>query len=1213
MTETEIKDLLPKLIDKTDRSYVAVQKLGAVLHKTLISEERKNPPGRRIKNIAITGPYGSGKSSIIQTLERDYPMFNYLNLSLATLRADGTSTKFSDSKNVENDTAEVSIHANKSEEHKDYTSQDQQYEILNRRIEYSILQQIIYKEETKKVPNSRLRRIRHFDRKELKIYGISVIVFLLCFFIVFEPAWFRVETFYSIFNFGSFNVLFDLICVIIMTVEFYFLIRKLIQAYSNSKLNKLNLKDGEIELKETSIFNKHLDEILYFFQVTPYNVVVIEDVDRFGTTDIFLKLRELNQLINESNVIKRPVVFLYAVKDDLFKDEDRVKFFDYLITVIPTINPSNSKDILKSELAERGYVNFSDDDISEIGFFIQDKRLLVNIVNEYDQYHQRLVKENDNLDCTKLLGMIVYKNFFPRDFAQLHRREGMVYKFMSLKDKFITYALNDINKREKEIEELLESSKRDSHLKIEELRSFFIEVLCRHLQGSKVNTIKLENHSYAPSEIINNDEIFGNLLKQKTLNYNYSNYNSNYNYNRTDSIDVNALYIESGFEKRLRALELHLDQERYLSIKRNIQSERLGISSQRIASILEKYSIAETDEYKNLNLPPLIDVFIRRGYINEDYYDYISYFYEGMISISDRDILIDIKRQKKGDYLKHIDHIDNFTKELKYHNFTSDAILYVELLDYLIVSETNPNKDFLLLFYKRINRKQAPLSFLSTYYLKGKHPSEVFSKFISSNTLSSWSQVQKHPNTSERESLLCAWLKYTEYPVNGGIQQWINQNYSFIAQNSDEIGEDIIIKICENSEFEKLENGNSLVLSVAVKHRSYALNSNNIGVIIAFLDNGDFDDSNITLTKIRTTQNQDFIEFIEDNIIEVFPLFSIANKTENVESLTWLLNQDNLNEAALDQYLEGQTNPLPSLENIKQERWHLILKNYLIHPSWDALQQYMSFIGRFDEYLFNYIDKFAKQLGDISFGSDDDMESMFFREIFLNSNISSKSIQWLTRVFSGNSFNGDNELANLDSERLQWFLNNNMLLFTENNSQILKGTEIFADYLIKYKIDFLENITQEYLKNPKVVITLLDSLKLKDEERSIIIKNIPDSLVFNNQSLANRVVRYISKYDQLENSPSYYISLLQIAAINDDSIKVATSIIDNEVFDLEVCNNILKALGEPYSDLTDASKNPKFKLTTLNKRLLEAVKSRRIITSYKPYKEDQIRAFHGRK
>lgn len=137
-------------------------------------------------------------------------------------------------------------------------------------------------------------------------------------------------------------------------------------------LSKINLKDGEIELKaqekETSIFNRHLDEIIYFFQSTEYNVVIIEDLDRFNTADIYLKLRELNQLINDSKEIGRHIVFIYAVKDDVFKDTQRAKFFDYISTVIPFINPSNSKDKLKEELRIRGYEDIPDDDLEEIAF-----------------------------------------------------------------------------------------------------------------------------------------------------------------------------------------------------------------------------------------------------------------------------------------------------------------------------------------------------------------------------------------------------------------------------------------------------------------------------------------------------------------------------------------------------------------------------------------------------------------------------------------------------------------------------------------------------------------------------------------------------------------------------------------------------------------------------------------------------------------------------
>ena len=89
MSENNINNLLPALIDKSDKAYVAVDELGRVLKGTLGRDSDEVSTGRRIKNVAITGPYGSGKSSIIQTLEHDFPQFKYLNISLATLREIG--------------------------------------------------------------------------------------------------------------------------------------------------------------------------------------------------------------------------------------------------------------------------------------------------------------------------------------------------------------------------------------------------------------------------------------------------------------------------------------------------------------------------------------------------------------------------------------------------------------------------------------------------------------------------------------------------------------------------------------------------------------------------------------------------------------------------------------------------------------------------------------------------------------------------------------------------------------------------------------------------------------------------------------------------------------------------------------------------------------------------------------------------------------------
>lgn len=52
-------------------------------------------------------------------------------------------------------------------------------------------------------------------------------------------------------------------------------------------------------------------------------------------------------------------------------------------------------------------------------------RLLKNIYNEYRIYYDRI--QGTELSCNKLLGMIIYKNLFPRDFSELQLGKGQYF------------------------------------------------------------------------------------------------------------------------------------------------------------------------------------------------------------------------------------------------------------------------------------------------------------------------------------------------------------------------------------------------------------------------------------------------------------------------------------------------------------------------------------------------------------------------------------------------------------------------------------------------------------------------------------------------------------------------------------------------------------------------------------------------------------------
>lgn len=506
-----IDTLLPKKINKSEASYKSVTELNDALS---IAEKE------HIRNIALTGPFGSGKSSVLITLMEDFANeHKFLPISLATLQANEEQIDYDESEKRSSDEKEPKPSKSTDAE------KEKRIENLNRKIEYSILQQIIYREETRTVPNSRFRKIVHLSNRELIRYPLCCVLTLVCFLILFEPNFARVDSLYDFFSWGSiWNTIFDLAASAWLLFVLYVIARYVFKSYGNSKLNKLNLKEGEIEvIEDNSIFNKHLDEILYFFQVTNYNVVIIEDLDRFGTPNIFLKLRELNQLINESKIVGRHITFIYAIKDDIFKDEERTKFFDFITTVIPVINPSNSKDKLKSALEAKGCGNdnICDEDLSEMAFFIQDMRILTNIVNEYKQYRDKLCEASDfHLNKTKLLGMIVYKNYYPQDFALLHRRDGKIYKCISSKSNFISLALKAIEEYENDLSEKEQIFKQDANLSKTDLRRLFLFKLWDKL-SYKPFSVYIKDACYSFEQIAKNEVYFDNLLTTNQISYKY--------------------------------------------------------------------------------------------------------------------------------------------------------------------------------------------------------------------------------------------------------------------------------------------------------------------------------------------------------------------------------------------------------------------------------------------------------------------------------------------------------------------------------------------------------------------------------------------------------------------------------------------------------------------------------------------------------------------
>lgn len=215
------------------------------------------------------------------------------------------------------------------------------------------------------------------------------------------------------------------------------------------------------------IFNKYMDDVLYLLNNSGSDVYVFEDIDRFNDSiEIFEKLRELNNLANDCRSKKlSPLRFFYLVREDLFiTPEDRVKFFDFIIPVIPFADPDGNYFELKRALHNQG-LETSDLFTYEIASFIPDSRALAEVVNEAKHYKEHIFHDADKPltknEAEHFVAIIVYKVVFPTDFSNFQRDKGYVAELLKKRDAIIKERIERIEERKKRLEkEILDIEER---------------------------------------------------------------------------------------------------------------------------------------------------------------------------------------------------------------------------------------------------------------------------------------------------------------------------------------------------------------------------------------------------------------------------------------------------------------------------------------------------------------------------------------------------------------------------------------------------------------------------------------------------------------------------------------------------------------------------------------------------------------------------------
>jgi hypothetical protein len=796
------KPLTPILIDANDPAHSTVVDL-----KEAIKDED-------ILNIAVTGPYGSGKSSALRTFQKEIDgSAKVLDISLATLEAD---------ESLGDDAQETHENGHK--------------EIINRKIEYSILQQLVYRKKLEDLPYSRLRKIRHFSSEKITMISIFIICYLACIGFAFNISWLQISDFYSIFNIPvAIQNSIKIISGIFLLLMTYDVLKYLIRNFAGLQPQKISVAGNEIDVQgESSIFNRYLDEILYFFQCTDYDVVLIEDLDRFNNTDIFLKLRELNHLINKSEAVGRKIRFIYAVKDDMFKDSSRSKFFDYITTVIPVITTNNSKDKLKRALSEQGHGDeINDDDIREIAFHINDMRLLYNIVNEYHQYSIRLNNNQEHqLEAKKMLAMMTVKNYFPHDFSELNKRSGRLYNAISPKAKreYIEFAIkNNITEREKIVKDKQDAFVKSEYLSEKEIRTVYLYAIIEQIR-QEITSITINGNDYTISNIINSNDLFEKLISNSTLTYKYREYGI-----YTDHLKFNFSEIEESINPDFTYKE-RIDSLRYGKNKieaeiKNLETEKQKISTYSIQDLIERYGIYKEDFFKKKGLPPMEEDFIRSGLIAEDYDDYISYFYPDIMPLADHQLCLDMKLDRDTEFDTPISNVKLFIEELPKYAFNYDSIWNYTLLKYL-TEHKKAYSDYYDLYINNLLEKESA-HFIASCTQNGDYIEYVYQDCMKIDAEKMWQKIQ--PTLPDEQNILYRLWLLTCKVENISDQQisWINSHYGFTASVYDRLSQEMKDYLTSSDfHYDSLTKDSDKMLNEVIENDAYILNENNITLVV---------------------------------------------------------------------------------------------------------------------------------------------------------------------------------------------------------------------------------------------------------------------------------------------------------------------------------------------------------------------------------------------
>ena len=1158
-----------------------------------------------IRNIAVTGQYGAGKSSFLRTYVKEKNKKDVLWVSLAFFL--------------------------------DQASKDEKKEDFEHKLELSILQQMFH------------------VRKESTFWCWKIIIILVSLGLgivgMKQPDVLVKYVAPPIHIFVAKNaaIIFWLSCLEVSAVSVWAL-RSLIFWFKSLGIRRLEVNGAGvaelgIELPDKpsfSILNHNVSTIINFFATTQYATVIFEDIDRFNDLCIFTKLRELNLLLNNAKQIKEkkePIRFIYALREELFKDEkNKVKFFDFVIPIIPRVNASNSRTELLSFLQECG--DDAQDEslkrfVKEISPYISDMRLLKNICNEYYTYKEQII---DITSTNELLGLIVFKNFFPEDFALMHNGKGMMWELLHAKriaqENLLVEINENIRTRLNEVKKITDEKLSD----VKQLQLLYYATLMREFRphdeyvlfngqwnriaaiihnGNWFETLRSNGMSCHPPGC----QILWKDVEQKT--------------DPTCSYDDHAKQIEAKHNGRIERIqqEIHDLRNQRLSVKRKTIQELMAVGVLRddaIRTIVQEHSEDRQDA-------ELVILLLKNGYLNEKFNYNISIFHEvdGVNSIQDYLFEVGVTRGDDADWKTKLKNPRALIESLELHYFSTPSMPNYDICRELLTSpESEKAKEFWQLISKKDLRSYEFVDGYLTEVAKGDDARKLFDCIMSAtpNYMAELIETSVSGDGWPREfvekqlGLYVAWTMRQEKAVvpSNIVKEYVEQTAAMPQLLRDNGINDVETMTAFVRQFDlkfevldfKLAQETGFI-EVVISECAYLLDANMLkGILNAKgIDVSDFEKKNYSVIKsCGIKQLVDYVDREFKTYLDNVYLQLESQQEDPIENIAFVFNRDDLGEDDITRFVEKQSKQgrIDDAKKLVSDRaLALCIRLKWLVPTWNNAAEVWN-RNTDDETLFwEYVNDMGcysvlsqRNSCGIAWEEDEHLAKRLAEEVQLSDDAMNGLLSGMSKgVIS--EYSG----ANATPKRVEYLAKGNRIKYSNELYQALR--DIANDSHIAYATMFIKEFCNEYsdgMANRDDVEKLFASDKISRRNIPMVVNTVKD-VVLDNEDLIIDVASYIN----VGNFTQFDESILDAVVEKLSLATLQCKIIQHLGGDTDGIRNRLKRMSEPYNKLGELGCHPQISKWDGVEAFIEFLKGKGVVssTSEKPDGKIQVNTTHS--